>query len=238
MDPMIVPDALRIPTVGIWLAVTAVVIAIVAGLRKSDRLSQEPPEVSPFIPYIGHVVGLLWYKNHYYTKLRSVGARGNFSIRNLMISRQCVRYPIYKLPVPGNQLYIVSSPELIASIEKQPKVVSFWHVEASATARLSGISQESAMKILDSLNDGTHGLMLKGLNAIHQIMVPSGAVNRMVLVASQTSAEAIRSTKTQNVDHRVDLWRWIRHEITMSTTEAVYGLGNPYRDPEIERCFW
>jgi len=36
----------------------------------------------------------------------------------------------------------------------------------------------------------------------------------------------------------VDLVAWIQHEITIATTEAVYGPGNLYRDPEVESGFW
>lgn len=34
--------------------------------------SQEPPQVLPAVPYIGHLIGIFWYKNFYYTKLRYV----------------------------------------------------------------------------------------------------------------------------------------------------------------------
>ena len=40
-------------------------------------------------------------------------------------------------------------------------------------------------------------------------------------------------------DERViDLWLWVRHEMTMATTEAVYGPMNPYRDVEAEKGGW
>lgn len=31
---------------------------------------------------------------------------------------------------------------------------------------------------------------------------------------------------------------WVQHEITVATTECVYGPSNPYRDSEIEKAFW
>ena len=55
---------------GSWLVAAIVVYSLVAASGSKSKQSQEPPEVSPLIPYIGHVLGLLWYKNHYYTRLR------------------------------------------------------------------------------------------------------------------------------------------------------------------------
>lgn len=31
---------------------------------------KEPPFVPTLIPYLGHILGLFWHKNKYYTKLR------------------------------------------------------------------------------------------------------------------------------------------------------------------------
>jgi hypothetical protein len=36
----------------------------------------------------------------------------------------------------------------------------------------------------------------------------------------------------------VQLFEYIRHEITMASTESVYGPQNPFRDPVIEDSFW
>lgn len=36
----------------------------------------------------------------------------------------------------------------------------------------------------------------------------------------------------------IDLWKWLQHEVTMITTDSVYGPMNPYRQPGIEAAFW
>lgn len=122
----------------------------------------------------------------------------------LTTGRRRAHHGIYKLPVPGSQLYVVIAPDLIASVEKQPKVISFWHIEAKATARLSGISQKTAAKFLDSIDDGADGFMLKGLNATHRVMVPSEPVDEMVLAASQTSARVLMLSEPQSMKGQID----------------------------------
>lgn len=36
----------------------------------------------------------------------------------------------------------------------------------------------------------------------------------------------------------VGLWEWVRHILTMASTNAAYGASNPFKDPEIEMAFW
>lgn len=35
-----------------------------------------------------------------------------------------------------------------------------------------------------------------------------------------------------------DLWEFVRHAMTIATTDAIYGRMNPYRDPKVESGFW
>lgn len=61
------------------LYVTSVLLpltVIICGVLLCEKLlgvqqdASEPPFVPSAIPYIGHIIGLFWYKNRYYTKLR------------------------------------------------------------------------------------------------------------------------------------------------------------------------
>ncbi|CAD6443018.1 f1d124c8-70e3-4456-accf-40de68c5b032 [Sclerotinia trifoliorum] len=36
----------------------------------------------------------------------------------------------------------------------------------------------------------------------------------------------------------IGLWAWVQHEITVATTESIYGPANPYRDAKVEAGFW
>ena len=39
------------------------------GLRAWKLKSDEPPSISSWIPYFGHIIGIWWYKLAYYDKL-------------------------------------------------------------------------------------------------------------------------------------------------------------------------
>lgn len=41
-------------------------------LTGDSRDPREPPEVKPRIPFVGHIIGVLWYRQDYYRQLRYV----------------------------------------------------------------------------------------------------------------------------------------------------------------------
>lgn len=142
--------------------------------------------------------------------------------------------------MPRGRLYVVNSPDLVLSLQKQPRTVSFWLVESKFTAKLGGLSKTATEMLLDNVGTdlGGKSLLIEGLKATHVAMMPGMAINDMLYLTSQTFAIRLNRFETDSKRRRVDLWSWLRHEVTMGTTESVYGPKNPYRDPEVEKGFW
>ena len=109
-----------------------------------------------------------------------------------MKSAKC-RSKIYSLIMPGARLYVLNSPELISSLQRQPKIASFWFIEAKFTALLGGMSKEASEVLLKNLgaNQPGRSLLIEGLKATHQAMMPGEELNRMIRVASQDIAMAL-----------------------------------------------
>ena len=59
-------------TMAILITLVVVVCTFVVALKfpAEAKIKKEPPFISSKVPYIGHLIGLFWHKNHYYTKLR------------------------------------------------------------------------------------------------------------------------------------------------------------------------
>ncbi|KAL8994943.1 MAG: hypothetical protein Q9188_006928, partial [Gyalolechia gomerana] len=219
-----IPGIWRVTVVSTLFAVLWACLALLHRFLPSLRVEfpiREPPQISSTVPYIGHLIRIFIHKNHYYTKLS-----------------KRFQFPILKLPILGGQLYIIKSPKLIAAIERQPKVISFWHVEASAIGRVAGLRPDAAETVSHGVGDNPDSFWLKGLRAIHHAMAPGEGINNMLLEAARTSAETLRQFDGENRGKRVDLWEWVSHEITLSHTNAVYGQRNPYKDPQVEAAFW
>ncbi|KAH8667574.1 cytochrome P450 [Tricladium varicosporioides] len=205
-------------TVGLLL--TAFIIRRAFKLRTSLG---EPPIVpaSLPIPYLGHAVGLFWQRTGYYTNLSNKW-----------------KLPIFSLRMFGGEVHVVSSPELMHALHKLPKSISFWFLEAQFSAQLSGISQKSSSNLLANLSPESNeaSLLIEGLKATQHAMSAQGGVEDTVFAAAQVIKR--RLDALCDGGRNVNLWAWTQHEITLATTESVYGPSNPYRDAKVEEGFW
>lgn len=85
--------------------------------------------------------------------------------------------------MPRGRLYIVNSPDLVLPIERQPKIFSFWPIEARFTVALTGMTDKASQLFLRNLDvrdgstkstdsrDSSDNLMLKGMKAMQLAMI-------------------------------------------------------------------
>jgi hypothetical protein len=102
------------------------------------------------------------------------------------------------------------------------------------------MSKEASRKILENVKGGSgmESLLIEGLEETHKVMRPGSGVNQMVSITTRTAADNMAIFEIDPASRRVDLWQWVQHEVTVATTEAVYGPTNPYRDKDFEQAFW
>ncbi|KAF2655397.1 cytochrome P450 [Lophiostoma macrostomum CBS 122681] len=195
--------------------------------RRRRGSETEPPTASPLIPipFIGHLLGIIWYSVQYYT----------------IISKKHAS-PILKIPIFGRTIYVARSPELMPIFHRLPRVVSLWFIEAKFTAQMGGMSDSTAKQMAENLGPGGDDkttFTIEGLKVMHQVLGPKGGglveMNRdSAQILNARFNELSRTTPLEPID----LWDWVQHEITYAMTEAVYGSTNPYRDPKVEAGFW
>lgn len=139
----------------------------------------------------------------------------------------------------GGNVYIIQSPDLIYSLQRQPKSLSFWFFEIQFSVRLGGLSKASADVLFRGITPESkdENLVIKSLKEAKVVMSPQGAIYEMNQIAAKVIVENMDEVQRKGKSV-MDLAAWIQHEITIATTEAVYGPGNPYRDPEVESGFW
>lgn len=74
------------------------------------------------------------------------------------------------------------------------------------------------------------------------VLAPGSAVDKISKKAVEVINEAMDNLASEagaSKDGRVitELWSWTHREMLMATTDAVYGLGNPYKDSKIEKAW-
>jgi hypothetical protein len=139
----------------------------------------------------------------------------------------------------GGNLYVIHSPDLVYSVQRQPKSLSFWFFEARFSAKLGGMCKASEERMYRDIAVDYNGenVVIEGLRGTKIAMSPQGGMNDMLssCVALMTKDLDALNRKGKQ---RMSLYDWVQHEVTMATTEAVYGPSNPFRDPKVAAAFW
>ncbi|KAI3333369.1 hypothetical protein F4824DRAFT_472220 [Ustulina deusta] len=95
----------------------------------------EPPVVATTVPFLGPLVGMIRGKAQYYVALRD-----RFNL------------PLYTLRLPFSRIYVLNSPELIPSVQKQWRTLSFAPFAAGA-GKILGMSKQSVHLMQQGLTD-------------------------------------------------------------------------------------
>ncbi|CCD53867.1 putative cytochrome p450 protein [Botrytis cinerea BcDW1] len=212
------------------------------------RDSKEPPYIDPKFPIIGHAVGLLREKYGYYIALRFAShfiiflwKAKSFRHFELTRSRPSEKYKlrIFGLAIPGmpgGRVYIINSPELVLAVQRQSKQLSFWHVEATFTVGMAGLSPHAAKIVTHNVNGEEEGTSFfkSGMTLQHQEMQPGEHLLNITRDGTQKLARTV--SRLEEIT-RIDLNQWIVDTIMDSVTGSFYGPRNPYKDPEISKAF-
>lgn len=76
-------------------------------------------------------------------------------------------------------------------------------------------------------------------SAIHPTLLPGEGVDAMNRDMLKLVAAAVDGlSKRKGGAMKVPLFGWVKHQISLATTGAVYGPHNPFGDPAIESAYW
>ena len=140
-----------------------------------------------------------------------------------------------------SKLYVVNSVDLISSVQRLPKRLAFPPVEAKFATTICASSQEGNEIIANNLNgeDGDWGYSHDVYESMNSALAPGPGLDDMNRTMIQNLARSLDKLKPREGKViEIKLGEWSRHEITMATTNSVYGRCNPFLDPKIENAFW
>lgn len=205
------------PTLTIALGAVAVTYLFLRLLLYLTQDSREPPAIETSLPFISPLIGMFRERQRYHVRLRNK-----------------YRLPIYTLRLPFSRIYVVNSTELIPALQKQWRTVSFPAIAADA-GYIVGMSKE-AIEIMHQDLTNEHSFSVSWPRYIISAMGPGSdldAINRKSIEILADEMDTLRAQGTV----RVGLREWSRHTMTVTTTEAVWGPLNPYRDNVIAEAW-
>ncbi|KAI1846537.1 hypothetical protein JX266_007434 [Neoarthrinium moseri] len=199
-------------------AVAATYVFLVTLLRLTQD-AKEPPSISDAVPFV--------------TPMVNMASKGG-SFYHLM--RDKYNLPIYTLRMPGSRLYIVNSPSLLTPIQNQFRKLSFTALEAIVAVNVFGVSKDTNAIIGGDVTNDT-GYLMNFPKYIHSALSAGPGLDalntRSIDVITQSLDAWVRSGSTT-----VKMFEWVRHELLLASTEGVYGPGNPFRDPAMEKAWY
>ena len=131
---------------------------------------------------------------------------------------------------------MITSPNLVAGIQRKSRLISFDPFPTSAAERLAGITG-SGLQLLRETRAGGHGLGLNVLHAMGPALLGDG-LDRMNINMVMTLKSSIDELGSTGAYIPFDLYAWCRQALTIASTEAVYGPLNPYKSGFIQEAFW
>ena len=145
------------------------------------------------------------------------------------------------MTMPGQKMYIVTKPELIQAIQKQPKALAFPPIEAKFATKVCGSSEEAHRILMKNVNgdEGDWGLSMETYAGMRAALYPGPGLDHMNRVMIQNIAASLNSLKPSSGSRtKIGLAQWLRRSVTEATTNSVYGPQNPFQNLEVVDAFW
>ena len=137
----------------------------------------------------------------------------------------------------GGKTYVVNSLEHVNIIQRNWTVLSLQPFAAQFLKRV-GLLSPHAAEIIDKNmceDEGDWGFSVDAHKAMRNALSPGPGLDTMVRSALQTTYRDIDGLSD---DEEIDLCAWLRRTTILGSTNAVYGEGNPFRDPAIVQAYW
>ncbi|KAF2247101.1 cytochrome P450 [Trematosphaeria pertusa] len=186
----------------------------------------EPPLIPhPYLPFLGHVIGMFWYGASYFARVNAK-----------------TQYPIFTLQTLTARTIAVIDPVLAAPIQRASKNLSFYGMILEVTKRLVDFDEQS-MEIIRFNLDGEHGssegLMNESQEMIASELSPGRGLNQLSTTQldkfSELLSDLVRGTSTLEIS----LMDFVKRIFTIANAYTIYGPQNPFAmHPELVHKFW
>ncbi|WQF86395.1 Putative cytochrome P450 [Colletotrichum destructivum] len=188
----------------------------------SSHDPREPKLIKSRIPILGHIVGIYKHGSRHFTWIA-----------------QKTGLPIYLLPmIGGGRIAIANTPEVLSAIDKNPTAVAFIPLAALVIKKLSGLSAEGNRILCGKTagpdkHEGYMHILSKG---VHSTLAPGRSLDAVTSIVAYDLNDSIQELHGKTT--RMNVLHWFRHAFGISSTDGIYGPGNPFKDPKVEAGFW
>lgn len=204
--------------------------------------SREPRRLSPRIPLIGHVYGIVKYGTVYYNETRYVAlVQAQDDVDNTHIhlfgklsdtiySKQ-TEDEIYTLDIVALKIYVARSRRLMPLIQKASKTLSFRPFVKVVARKMAG-NTEPACSLFDGPFVDEYSQVVK------TALLPGAHQDVQNLRMADSVISLVNHLAYHGKGKSTGLVAWTQHLVVEASSCGFFGLEHPFQDPEIEKAFW
>ncbi|MCJ1437074.1 hypothetical protein MMC27_006459 [Xylographa pallens] len=137
----------------------------------------------------------------------------------------------------NGKVYVVTSPDLIAAVNRNSKALAFNPFIAQLGKRITGHDEATSQIVQHNLN-GEHGpgYVTEVHDGIVAALIPGTNLENMT---EQYIWEVIARLDSLETDKDIKLFAWTRNLVTLCSTTAIYGPENPFsKNSKLVDLFW
>jgi hypothetical protein len=130
--------------------------------------------------------------------------------------------------MPFQRLYVVHAPHLIQSIQNKANAATFVPNLLDFGMLFSGLNSQSRKTLRKGFGLKGNGFTM----SVHKYLLSGPSLK----LATSTAVNRLSASLPNSIalTRQNGLQEFIRHELTLAMTGAIYGQQNPYDDPVIE----
>lgn len=158
----------------------------------------------------------------------------NIHIKLNLNSSKRSPWPIFTLNIFSKKIYVITSPELVQSVFRNAKTVSFDPIAELAFTTVFQMGKDE-MRILSSKvpgidEDEKFPVNRATVKIAHATLQPGPALYETNAAALNRFSMFLDEMKDDGP--AVDLYEWLTKKFTIATAEALYGPVNPISEDE------
>ena len=138
-------------------------------------------------------------------------------------------------------MYVINSPDLVLAVQRNAKALSSAPFAAKYAARVVDVSKETESIWFYNVHGEEEGgsLFVDGMRAMQASLTPGTPdLDCMVEAMLQSFIKPCASLDSEPRRRSLWLMSWLRDELTLAATDAIYGPMNPFAAQHIRDGFW
>ena len=173
--------------------------------------------------------------------LSSVDVSTSYRLTSVALRSAKNTLPAYSLAMPLGRMYIINSPDLVMAVQRNAKTLNSAPFAAKYAARVVNVSKETEVIWFHNVDgeDGEGSLFVDGMKAMQASLTPGNSeLDHIVNVMLNSFLKPCKALDDEPQKRKLWLMVWLRDELTLAATDAIYGAMNPFEDRHVRNCFW